>query len=245
MIRNDLSHMAEKPTRHIILKSTKDPAKPGYISESGQVFLRALPPHALEEDGPVQRKARHSVGTMRSLISSIDDTVYTRETAETVLDLQSETENENYNNYEQYLKGDLPLPLSAGTSRRSHDETDNSGTDAKPKSKERVISASRKSAITQQDLEKDDTGSVGEVSRSSSKRKRKRRTPTKDKGHTGFTNKTFASTNNGAVEGREEGGVSSDSAPSSTEEEREKREGERSVGSDLSDSGSQTKLVML
>lgn len=233
-ISSDLSHMAEKPTRHIILKATKDPAKPGHISENGQVFLRALPPHALEEDEPPQKKARSS-GTLRSLISSIDDTVYTRETAETVLDFtQSETENENYNNYERYLKGDIPLPLA--TKRRSYDETDTSGNDAKPKTKEKVRSASRKTSKTKQDV---DVESVGKASGTSSTRKKRRKTP-KDKAHTSFANKGLASVNGDGGGGD----MSSDGAAPSITEEEDKA----SLGSDLSGSdrgGSETELVRL
>lgn len=96
--------MAEKPTKHIILKSGKDS---GYISDTGQVFLHPLPSYAL--DAPSKKKARKSwrnSGTQQSLISSIDDTVYTRETAETVIDF-TQSENDDRDAYVDYLKGDL------------------------------------------------------------------------------------------------------------------------------------------
>lgn len=218
--------MAEKPTRHIILKSTKDPAKPGYVSENGQVFLRGLPPHALEEDEPPQKKGRRGSGTMRSLISSIDDTVYTRETAETILDLTQSENEENYNNYEQYLKGDLPVPLPMAASRQGYDETDTSGNDAKPKTK-------RKSSKTQKEGVAE---SPGKASERSSTRKKRRKVPSKEKG---FTNSAFGA---GGKGGSEEEEVSSTGAPSITEEDK----GGVSSGSDaLHSEGSQTELVRL
>lgn len=256
---SDLSHMADKPTRHIILKATKDWAKPGYVSDNGQVFLRALPPHALDE--PPQKKARRSSGTLRSLISSIDDTVYTRETAETVLDFtQSETENEAYNNYERYLRGDIPkaLPVKV-VNRRSYDETDTSGNDVNPgTSKERVKSAGRKTSKSAQhdtaNTENADAVSTGKVSRTSSSKKKKRRTPSnasrEKKGAmkvaVGYANKGFSSTNNSAVDvigARDSGDFSTDGAPSITEEEDKEGGTSDLSGSDLG--GSQSELVRL
>lgn len=242
----DLAHMAEKPTRHILLKVTKDHAKPGYISENGQVFLRGLSPTALQEE-EIPKKSRQSSGTMRSLISSIDDTVYTRETAETVLDLtQSETENENYNNYERYLKGDpAALLLAKDAHRRSYDETD-SGNDAN--SKERVKPVRKSSRSSQKAVASDpDAESAGKGSGTSSFKKKKRRaagSAGKAASHitaTVFANKRFALTDSG--DGMNDSGeVSSDLAPSMTEEEDKAVTSELS-GSDLG--GSQSELVTL
>ena len=240
--------MAVKPTRHIILKATKDPAKPGYVSENGQVFLRALPPHALEEDEPPQKRARRSSGTLRSLISSIDDTVYTRETAETVLDFtQSETENENYNNYERYLKGDLPLGKAA--KRRSYESTDTSGNDVNHKERTRPTSSrkSSKSPLHEGTGANADTASTGRASGTSSSKKKKRRTSSnvsRDKTHktsTDFTNKVFLSQTEGAPE--DSGDVSSNGAPSTEEENKEGATSDLS-GSNIED-GSESELVRL
>ncbi len=199
--------MAEKPTRHVIVKATKDCTKPGYISDSGQVFVLALPPHALQEEQPLKKAGRRSSGTIRSLISSIDDTVYTRETVETVLDFtQSENENDNYNNYEEYLKGeDLSAPLvvvkppeSAQSAKRQSYETDTSGND----------------------LGASDAAADGKESETALNKKKKRRKASsggrekkkKRKEIPGFTNSVFQA----AMEGKE---MSTDDAPSMTEEE--------------------------
>lgn len=241
-ISSDLNHMAGKPTRHILLKATKDHAKPGHISENGQVFLRSLPSNALDEEVP-QKKAQRSSGTMRSLISSIDDTVYTRETVETVLDLtQSETETENYNNYERYLKGDISLPLKA-LYRRSYDETDTSGNDGNTTQERRL--PSKLSQETSGDNA--DAVSAGKASGGAgSGRKKKRRSSSgKEKRKTpGYANKMFSPPVNTSspVEGDS---VSSDGAPSITDHEEEKVATSDMSGSDLggSQAGSQAELV--
>lgn len=200
--------MAEKPTRHIIVKATKDCTKPGYISDSGQVFVLALPPHALQEEQPLKKAGRRSSGTLRSLISSIDDTVYTRETVETVLDFtQSENENDNYNGYEEYLKGeDLSAPMvevnppeSAQSAKRQSYETDTSGND---------LGASDAAAADGKELETSLNKKKKRRKASSGGREKKK----KRKEMPGFTNSVFKA----AMEGKE---MSTDDAPSMTEEE--------------------------
>lgn len=232
--------MSEKPTRHIILKVTKDHAKPGYISDNGQVFLRGLLPHALDEDS-VPKKSQRSSGTMRSLISSIDDTVYTRETAETVLD----SETECYNNYESYLKGDLAAVLPAKTTnRRSYEETDTSGNDASARETQRVKPTSRKTSKARQDPDAKDADSV---SASSSKKKKRRVAGHGKAAGMGYANKAFSRTDSpgNSREGQfgDNAELSSDGAPSITEEEDKS-----STASDQSESdvkGSQSELVRL
>lgn len=247
--------MASKPTRHIILKATKDPSKAGYVSENGQVFLRCLPPHALEEDEPPTKRARRASGTLRSLISSIDDTVYTRETAETVLDFTpSEGENDYYNNYERYLKGELPL--LAAVKRRSFEETDTSGNDGKQKDKKRSGGKKRghRSISRERKSESGDVASIGKASATSSGKRRKRRSASnasrdkaRKKSTPGSANKAFVAQT--GLEGEEEnvivpadsdGDVSSNVAPS-TEEDKD-----HGI-SDLSgtEEGSETDLVKL
>lgn len=233
-ISSDLNHMAEKPTRHILLKATKDHAKQGHISDNGQVFLRGLPPHALEDEAP-QKKARRNSGTMRSLISSIDDTVYTRETAETVLDLtQSETETENYNNYERYLKGDVSLPLKT-LHRRSYDETDTSGNDGNASQERRRPPKPGQEASSSADNNGDavSAGKASSGGAGSGRKKRRRSNSGKGKRKTppGYVNKMM-----------EGDSVSSDGAPSITDHEEE----EKAATSDMSGSdlgGSQEELI--
>ena len=230
----DLAHMADKPTRHIILKATKDCTKPGYINDSGQVFLLAIPTQALQEDLPQKKAGRRSSGTIRSLISSIDDTVYTRETVETVLDFtQSENENDNYNNYEEYLKGeDLKAnpvaaePPQPGKSekRRSY-ETDTSGND----------------------LGTSDTGAVGRDSETSLTKKKKRRKVNsgnkdrkKRKEVPAFTNVMFQE-----QMGRDRKEISTDDAPSMTEEEDKEGNTSNPVSGSESNRDSKENLVEL
>lgn len=232
--------MSDKPTRHIILKATKDHAKSGYVSENGQVFLRGLSLSALEEDVP--KKSRRSSGTMRSLISSIDDTVYTRETAETVLDLTQSDDNENYNNYERYLKGDPATQLTKAAHRRSYDETD-SGNDVN--TKERVKPTRKTSKPNHTPAASDaDVESTGKASGTSSSKKKRRRTAGssgKVATGTGYANKGFAEPAHGEGTFNDSGELSSDVAPSMTEEEDKEAPSEPSG----SETGSQSELVRL
>ena len=110
--------MAAKPTRHILLKATDDPKTPGYIDNKGQVFLKLVSIDTIEEHGTVLKKLRRNSMTQRSLslISSIDDTVYTRETTETVFDFtQSDTDNDaTTQGYDEHLKGVVGHAAVAG-----------------------------------------------------------------------------------------------------------------------------------
>ncbi len=243
--------MAEKPTRHILLKASKEQ---GYISENGQVFLSALPPYVLEENNALHKKSKRNSGTVRSLISSIDDTVYTRDTVETVLDFTpSENENENYNNYEEYLKGDLSIPLSKrAEKRRSLDETDTSGNDVNSNTREWV-----KGTIKKVDSGGGDSRDGGAGIKGTSSKKKKRRTPSngnrerkksgtttsaREKGINKVSASGFAfsslSTSPPAPPPADDAEMSTDDAPSITEEEK--------VGtSDVSGSGSDVELVRL
>ena len=65
---SELTDLAEDPTRHIILKASKDEHTPGFLTEDGKVFLRTPPSHALDGD-------KHQ-------ISPIDDAIYTPDTVE-------------------------------------------------------------------------------------------------------------------------------------------------------------------
>ena len=243
--------MAEKPTCHILLKATEDFTKPGYVSENGQVFLQALPPYALDEDEPPQKKSGRNSGIMRSLISSIDDTIYTRETTETYLLDFTHSENDNY----EHLKGDISLlPLKIAEKRVN--ETDTSSSDVAPtnmddhdKPVSRNSSKVQSDSTTANGIEVKSTGKG-----SNSSRKKKRRTlsnSSKEKQvektvvtNTGNTKKAFPPLKNSSIDQagiEDSGGLNSDEAPSVTEGE-EKEE----ITSDLSGSegdGSQNELV--
>ena len=96
--------MAEKPKKHIIFKAAKES---GYISDTGQVFLHPLPSYALNAPSKKNtKKTWRNSGTQQSLISSVDDTMYTRETVETVIDF-TQSENDDRDAYVEYLQGDL------------------------------------------------------------------------------------------------------------------------------------------
>ena len=86
IVLSELQQLCSDPTKHIILKVSKDELTPGYVSENGQVFLRAVPAYAFQ--------IRHTKlsGTQRSNVSSADDTIYSRETADSILYLHSEAE---------------------------------------------------------------------------------------------------------------------------------------------------------
>ena len=90
-IINDLKDLAIKPTRHIILKSSRDESTPGYVSENGQVFIRAVP-----VEGQNTNRLSQISGTYQSMISSLDDTICSKETADTLVYMHSEIETEDY-----------------------------------------------------------------------------------------------------------------------------------------------------
>ncbi len=98
----DLKDMAEKPAKHIVFKLAKE-SQTGYISQTGEVFLHPLPYYVEKPSKATKKNWRNSTTQQSVAASSVDDTLYTRDTAETVLDTQSENDN-----YEGYLRGDLP-----------------------------------------------------------------------------------------------------------------------------------------
>ena len=91
VIINELKDLAIKPTRHIILKSSRDEFTPGYVSENGQVFIRAVP-----VEGQNTNRLSQISGTYQSMISSLDDTICSKETADTLVYMHSEMETEDY-----------------------------------------------------------------------------------------------------------------------------------------------------
>lgn len=210
--------MATKPTRHIILKATDDPKVPGYIDDKGQVFLKLVSIDALEEHGTVLKKLRRNSMTQRSmsLISSIDDTVYTRETTETVIDLtQSDTDNDALNNYSDDHKkgagaaerqGRKQVAESSDTSngkdKRNPDEADSAGK-GKRRKKKRPSSGKKPAEANSSLLENTNSNNLFSV---------------------GVLNGRVVTTplrNSWESEGTE--GVDSNDAPSITEEELDER----------------------
>ena len=85
LILNELQRLCTNPTKHIILKTSKDEFTPGYVSENGQVFLHSVPVYIFQPG----YAARRLSSTQRSAVSSADDTIYSRETAESILYLYS------------------------------------------------------------------------------------------------------------------------------------------------------------
>ena len=65
---------------------------PGYVSENGQVFLHSVP-SCIFQPGYAARRLSY---TQRSGISSADDTIYSRETAESILYLYSSEVESTY-----------------------------------------------------------------------------------------------------------------------------------------------------
>jgi hypothetical protein len=234
--------MAAKPTRHIILKATDDPKTPGYIDNKGQVFLKLVSMDTLEQHGTVLKKLRRNSMTQRSLslISSIDDTVYTRETTETVFDFtQSDTDNDaTTQGYDEYLKGAVGhVAAAAGIQAMESSDTSN-GKDKKARAK-------------------DDQESTGKGKR----RKKKRPSSGKKADVSNLVHNT--SSNNllsvavpnstkmiklnplrNSWESEGDGGVSSNDAPSITEEELEERNRDLSDQSDQSRAGSLENLIV-
>ena len=236
-ILSDLNDMSAKPTRHILLKATDDPKVPGYIDDKGQVFLKMVSMDALENQGQgtVLKKLRRNSATQRSLslISSIDDTVYTRDTTETVIDFtQSDTDNDAVNHHDEHLKGTLGHP---GKVAAESDTSNGKELDAK-------------------EGEPDSTGK-------GKRRKKKRPSSGKKLGVSGLVQNT--NSNNAlsvgvltgsrvekanplrnSWESEGDGGVSSNDAPSITEEELEERNRDISDQSEQSRDGSRENLVV-
>ncbi len=110
---------------HPFLNVTKEPQS-GYISDTGQVFLHPLPSY-IDNPSKATKKNWRNSATQQSVISSVNDTMYTRDTAETVLDTQSESDN-----YEGYLCGDL----SSWNQEKSSSSSEGEGELATPKLRE-------------------------------------------------------------------------------------------------------------
>ncbi len=231
--------MATKPTRHIILKATDDPKIPGYIDDKGQVFLKNVSMDALEgPGGTVLKKLRRNSMTQRSLslISSIDDTVYTRETTETVFDFtQSDTDNDATNNYEddrlkrvvgrevKQVVVESSDTTSNGKDKKAQDEGDSGAGKGKRRKKKRPSSG-----------KKPEVSSLVE--------------------NTNSNNLLSVGILNGRVvtnplrnswESEGDGGADSNDAPSITEEELDERNLDLSDQSDRSCDGSHENLVTL
>lgn len=83
-IFNKLKQLCSDPTKHIILKVSKDHYTPGYVSENGQVFLHSVPPSIFQPGYSVRR---HS-----NPVSSADDTIYSRENVDSMIQLYHSSE---------------------------------------------------------------------------------------------------------------------------------------------------------
>ena len=235
---SDLNDMAAKPTRHILLKATDDPKVPGYIDNKGQVFLKMVSMDVLEEQGTVLKKLRRNSMTQRSLslISSIDDTVYTRETTETVFDFtQSDTDNDaTTQGYDEHLKGvvghtaGIQVVESSDTSNgkdkaRAQDDQDSSAGKGKRRKKKRP-SSGKKADVSNLVL---NTSSNNLLSVAVPNSRTVKMNPLRN-----------------SWESEGDGGVSSNDAPSITEEELEDRNRDLSDQSDQSRNGSQENLIV-
>ena len=215
--------MAEKPTKHIILNVAKEPQS-GYISDTGQVFLHPLPSY-IDNPSKATKKNWRNSATQQSVISSVNDTMYTRDTAETVLDTQSESDN-----YEGYLRGDLP----SWNQEKSSSSSEGEGELATPKLRESkgtrvwVESAGSKVYVETTSLASDEDSRPEAVTTKKKKKKRGKERATK-KGIINpiavMTNKsseqagnTNANNNQGAWHKRE-GSGSTNEPPSVTEED--------------------------
>ena len=237
-ILSDLNDMATKPTRHIILKATDDPKTRGYIDNKGQVFLKLVSMDALEEHGTVLKKLRRNSMTQRSLsiISSIDDTVYTRDTTETVFDFtQSDTDNDaTTQGCDEYLKG--VVGHVAGVQAVESSDTSNG----------------KEKARAQDDQKSDGKG-----------KRRKKKRPSSGKKAADVSNLVHNTSSNNLLsvavpnsrtvktkplrnswESEGDGGVSSNDAPSITEEELDERNHDLSDQSDQSRDGSLENLIV-
>ena len=88
LILSQLKTLASSSNTHIVLKTSKDELTPGYVSENGQVFLHYIPPYIFQSGLPARRYSNP--------VSSADDTIYSRETAESLLYLCSSEVESTY-----------------------------------------------------------------------------------------------------------------------------------------------------
>ena len=79
LISSELKTLSSSPNRHIILKTSKDELTPGYVSENGQVFLHFVPPYFFQS----------RTYPPSNPVSPADDTIYSRERADSLLYLVS------------------------------------------------------------------------------------------------------------------------------------------------------------
>ncbi len=215
--------MAEKPTKHIILNVAKEPQS-GYISDTGQVFLHPLPSY-IDNPSKATKKNWRNSATQQSVISSVNDTMYTRDTAETVLDTQSESDN-----YEGYLRGDLP----SWNQEKSSSSSEGEGELTTPKLRESkgtrvwVESAGSKVYVETTSLGSDDGSQSEEVTKKKKKKKRGKERATKKEIIKAIAVKTIKSSeqagntnanNNQRAGHKREGSGSTNEPPSVTEED--------------------------
>ena len=89
LICSELKNLSSAPNRHVVLKTSRDEFTPGYVSDNGQVFLRFVP-HNFFQPGlfPARRSSNP--------VSPADDTIYSRETAESLVYLVSSEVESTY-----------------------------------------------------------------------------------------------------------------------------------------------------
>jgi serine/threonine protein kinase len=110
LLLSELRTFSSSPTRHIILRTSKDELTPGYVSENGQVFLTHVPAYVFRPRLPGRR--------LSNPVSSADDTVYSRETAESLLFLYSSEVESTYTTRETEEEEE-----EEGHSQESHDQS--------------------------------------------------------------------------------------------------------------------------
>ena len=230
--------MASKPTRHILLKATEDPKVPGYIDDKGQVFLKLVSIDAIEEQGTVLKKLRRNSMTQRSLslISSIDDTVYTRETTETMLDLtQSDTDNDATNDFEDGGTKSMVKQLTSAEKQTVDSSDTSNGKEKKGKTDSEASGKGKK-----RKKKRPSSGKKVEVS------SLVENTNSNNFLSVGVLNGRVIKTNplRNSWESEGDGGVSSIDAPSITEEELDERYLDLSDQSDQSNHGSNENLIV-
>ena len=115
----ELQQLHTDPPKHIILKTSSDDCTPGYVSNNGQVFLHSIP-SSVSQLGRTAGRGR-TARRLNTTISSADDRVYSRRTAESSLYVCSSEIGSTYTGQE--TDEDIGDEKVKSPSQESHDQS--------------------------------------------------------------------------------------------------------------------------
>ena len=119
-IFSEMKSFLPHASSHIILRASKDEFTPGHVSENGQVFLQFIP-HCVFQPGPHYKRLGSCPGP------SVDDTIHSREKADSVLLYSGSSQTESlYTTTQETEDDDYTAESNSQEScDKSHDQLDN------------------------------------------------------------------------------------------------------------------------